>query len=445
MNCDISGKNNERIWLGNTLEQWHWVIIVLVMFATASTFIWLFSRKWSKKKLVEPRGDQSAAEEQRRQSAKIDASNLKNIRELILTKSEAKGEIKLERKKAYMERPVQKVLRYILESGEKAEILPTYNPSFGFIYKIVESALDENVSPAEAEELLERLYHLEILEKGSFDTVSACPVCGSTSLTLHYHCPKCTNRHISKTGLTEHVPCGNIDERDKYNQGHLLPTCPKCGARLVEGEYRDMGLWYICRECEEKFEHPNLDLICRKCDNQFTIPKAIVRKISKYTLNPDKEQEIRQNVASLESINQLITELGFNVKMPASAIGEKSGIQHDFSLIAKKKFGDLEKIIAIDHAVGDIEVDASPLILYTYKISEVRVDLPIFLAIPKLSETAKKIAQGHNLLVIEGIPQNKKQLTILNDEIQKRLNERIIEDPDVHRLHQALKDTNHSS
>lgn len=129
----------------------------------------------------------------------------------------------------------------------------------------------------------------------------------------------------------------------------------------------------------------------------------------------------------MESINELLTKLGFSVEMSASTIGEKSGIQHNFSLIAKKKFGDREKIAAIDHAVGDIEVGVSPLILYIYKISEVKVDLPIFVAIPKLSETARRIAQGYNLLVIEGIPQKKEQLAILHDEIQKRLSERTAE------------------
>ena len=205
-----------------------------------------------------------------------------------------------------------------------------------------------------------------------------------------------------------------------------MPTCPKCGARLVEGEYRDMGLWYVCRECGERFEHPHLDVTCRKCDNKFKVETGIIREISKYALNPDREQEIRQNVTSLESIHKLLTELDFSVEMPASATGEKSGIQHKFSLIAKKKFEGRENIVAIDHAVGDAEVGVSPLILYIYKISEVRVDLPIFVAIPKLGETAKRIAQGYNILVIEGIPKEKKRLAMLNDEIQKRLSERIM-------------------
>jgi DNA-directed RNA polymerase subunit RPC12/RpoP len=355
-----------------------------------------------------------------------DQLSLSEIKELALAKPGSEEEIEFKRREAYIERPTQKLLRSLLESEKKAEILPTYDPSSSFRYETVESVFDEDVTPAKAEQFLERLCKLEILRKSFFDTVSACPACGSTCITLHYNCPGCANRHIVKTGLTEHIPCGNIDEREKYIEGHRMPTCPKCGARLVEGEYRDMGLWYVCRECGEKFEQPHLEVTCRKCDHKFKVERAIVREISKYALNPDREQEIRQNVTSLESIYKILTELDFSVEMPATVTGEKSGIQHKFSLIAKKNFEGRTRIVAVDHAVGDAEVSVSPLILYIYKISEVKVDLPIFVAIPKLGETAKRIAQGYNILVIEGIPKEKERLAMLNDEIQKRLSERIM-------------------
>ena len=355
-----------------------------------------------------------------------DQLSLNEIKELALAKPGSEEEIELKRREAYIERPAQKLLRSLLESEKNAEILPTYDPSSSFRYETVESVFDENVTPAKAEQFLERLCRLEILRKSFFDTVSACPACGSTCITLHYNCPGCTSRHIVKTGLTEHIPCGNIEERDKYIQGHRMPTCPKCGAGLVEGEYRDMGLWYVCRECGEKFEQPHLEVNCRKCDNRFKVEKAIVREISKYALNTDREQEIRQNVTSLESIYKLLTELNFNVEMPATVTGEKSGIQHKFSLMAKKNFEGRMCIVAVDHAVGDVEVGVSPLILHIHKISEVKVDLPIFVAIPKLGETAKRIAQGYSILVIEGIPKEKERLAMLNNEIQKRLSERIM-------------------
>ena len=377
-----------------------------------------------KLKRITEQGEAKETPEVKKRS--YDQLSLNEIKELALAKPGSEEEIELKRREAYIERPAQKLLRSLLEGGKKAEILPTYDLSSSFRYETVESVFDENVPPAKAEQFLERLCRLEILRKSFFDTVSACPVCGSTTTTLHYHCPGCASRHIVKTGLTEHIPCGNIDEREKYIEGHRMPTCPKCGARLVEGEYRDMGLWYVCRECGEKFEQPHLEVTCRKCDNKFKVERAIVREISKYALNTDREQEIRQNVTSLESIYKLLTDLDFSVEMPATVTGEKSGIQHKFSLIAKKNFEGCTRIVAVDHAVGDVEVSVSPLILYIYKISEVKVDLPIFVAIPKLGETAKRIAQGYNILVIEGIPKEKGRLAMLDDEIQKKLSERIM-------------------
>jgi len=395
------------------------IVASLAVYVATIAVLW-YNFKRSKKESAVKLDELKAAEEERKRTG-AGPIDFGRLRELVL-KPESE-EMKLERMKAYIERPTQKLLRGLLEKGKSSEIIPVYDPSIGFRYKAAETAFEGNVSSLEVEELLERLTHLDVLSKNFHETVSACPVCSATALTLHYRCPRCGSHHVVKTSLTEHIPCGHIDEKGKYYKAGWTPICPKCGASLVEGEYRDMGLWYSCRECGEKFEHPQLNLICRKCENEFTIQTAAIKEISKYTLNPDKEQEIKQNVTSLESIDELLTELGFSVEVAATAVGEKSGIQHNFSLVATKKVGDRTKLVAIDHAVANIEVGAPPLILFTFKISEVRVDLPIFVAIPKLSETAKRIAQGYNILIIEGLPKQKEDLAVLYSEIQKRLKE----------------------
>jgi hypothetical protein len=58
----------------------------------------------------------------------------------------------------------------------------------------------------------------------------------------------------------------------------------------------------------------------------------------------------------------------------------------------------------------------------------VALDLPIFIAIPKLNEIAKKIAQGQNILVIEGLPQEKEKLAKISEEILKRLEKQSVKD-----------------
>jgi predicted RNA-binding Zn-ribbon protein involved in translation (DUF1610 family) len=325
--------------------------------------------------------------------------------------------IDLERRGAYVEPQTRDLLRRLLEDGVNVEIIPSYNPGLGFEYHSTGSTLNIAETDKLSKATLENLAQLGILKKTFFDSVSICPSCQSTILTLHNRCPKCKSHNVDKTSLTEHIPCGYIDQRDKY----INDQCPKCGHPLVEGQYRNMGRWYVCQECGEKFENPEYDLVCRNCNKNFTIKEAQVVDIPKFSLNLQRRKEIRQNVESLENIQQLLTDLGFNVEIPGLVIGQKSGMQHHFSLIAKKLVDGQERVIALDHAVSETEVATSPLILYLYKTSEVNVDVPIFIAIPQLNETAKKITQGHDILLIEGSIAEPGVMARIKSEIERRL------------------------
>jgi predicted RNA-binding Zn-ribbon protein involved in translation (DUF1610 family) len=327
--------------------------------------------------------------------------------------------IDLERREAYIEPQTRDFLRKLLQDGDKVEIIPIYTPGLGFEYRITGTTSNINETDKLSRNTLENLAQLGILQKTFYDSVSICPNCQSTMMTLHNRCPKCKSHNVEQTSLTEHIPCGYIDQRDKYIQDR----CPKCGEPLVEGQYRNMGRWYICQECGEKFENPEFDLICRNCNKNFTIKEAQVTEIPKFSLNLTRKKEIRQNVTSLENIRILLTELGFSIEIPGLTIGQKSGMTHHFSLIAKKQINGKEIVIALDHAVSESEVQTSPLILYLYKTSEVKVDIPIFVAIPGLSETAKKIAQGHDILLIEGSTEQAKVIDKIKNEIEARINQ----------------------
>ena len=341
-------------------------------------------------------------------------------KEISLGAPDIEDEIQLERREAYVEVETQKLLRELLRNETREEIVPSYDPAEGFVYRTVESVLDEKTDNKNIPEFLERLTRLDILKKSFYDSVTTCPNCASTMLTLHTSCPKCKSHHISKTSLTEHIPCGYIGEREKYIDG----KCPKCGRSLDDTPFSDMGRWYMCRTCGEKFEHPEFDLVCRSCDNIFHIEQAGLKEISKYSIKTERKKEVRQNVASLDSINKLLTELNFEIQMPGWAIGEKSGMRHQFSLLARKEINGRQKLIALDMVVGESEVQASPLILYIYKTSEVTVDIPIFVAFPRFSDTAQKIAQGHNMILIEGSPDEPDNVARIKMEIQNRLEPR---------------------
>jgi hypothetical protein len=337
--------------------------------------------------------------------------------------------IEIERREAYIEPTTRDLLREILICCDNAEIIPQFAQGVGFVYQAKQTF--DSQAKTIPKDLLENLTRLDILKKQFYDSVSVCPNCESTTLTLHNRCPKCKSHNVQKTSLTEHIPCGYIDQRDKY----LDNRCPKCSKTLVEGQYRNMGRWFLCQECGERFENPESDLICRACLKSFTIKDAKVLEMPKYSLNVQRKKEIRQNVASLENIQKVLTELGFAIEIPGIVVGQKSGIQHHFSLIARKNTEGKEKTISLDHAVSETEVSTSPLILYIYKISEVKVDVPIFMAIPQLNETAKKIAQGHNILIIEGPTEEKEVM----DRIKSQITMSLTTNADEHRKEQPQK------
>lgn len=330
---------------------------------------------------------------------------------------DTEDKIELERREAYIEPHARDLLREILENSANEEIIPKFVQGQGFVYQVANRSSNEPSAKAISKDLLENLARLDILKKTFFDSVSVCPNCESTTITLHNRCPKCKSHNVEKTSLTEHIPCGYINQRDKYVDNR----CPNCGEPLIEGQYRNMGRWYVCQECGEKFENSESDLVCRSCTKNFTIKEAKPIEVPKFSLNMQRKKEIRQNVASLENIQSLLASLGFSVEIPGLVIGQKSGMQHHFSLIAKKIVDRQEKVIAIDHSVSESEVSTSPLILYIYKTSEVKVDIPIFMAIPRLNETARKIAQGHNILLIEGLTDDKEVMAKIKTEIEKSL------------------------
>lgn len=361
---------------------------------------------------------------EKNQKNNTNQNNYKNL-DQSLGDSKTEDELSAKRKEAYMEVPTQNLLHDLLKKGKNTEICPNYDPSTGFVYESVKPAFEEENSHEKTAEFLERLTQLDILKKSFFDTTSSCPHCESTIMTLHYSCPKCKSHNIIKTSLTEHIPCGFIAEREKYTN----EKCPRCGVFLIENQYRDMGKWYTCRNCKEKFEHPKLEIICRKCNRVFSIEESKILQIPKYGLNTTRKEEIRQNIASLEGINKLLEELNFQIETPGIITGKKSGIQHHFSVVARKNVNDHEITIAIDHAVSENEVQSPPLIFYIYKISEINVDLPIFIAIPKLSDSAKETAQAHQIMVLEGSPESQEIIDQIKRESLLRLAQKTVPPP----------------
>ena len=328
--------------------------------------------------------------------------------------------IQEERKKAYLEPECQNLLRNLIKSNNTEQIIPEYRPNFGFVYEKAEQAFEKKATSEEILEFLNMLSRLDILEKSFFESVSACPNCESTNLTIHYHCPKCKNNNLIKTNLTEHIPCGYIAERIKF----VDDKCPRCGEVITKDNSRNIGRWYLCQNCNEKFVEPSLEIKCRTCGNGFSIEQSHVLEIPKFALNASLKNEIKQNIASFDKINQLFEELGFKVEIPGFVIGQKSGIAHQFTMIARKEIEGEPVTLSLDYAVSDEEITSHPLIVYVYKTSEIKIDVPIFIGVNKISEEAKQIAKGHQILLIEGSPESQETIEKIKNGISLRITKR---------------------
>ncbi|MEM1565795.1 MAG: hypothetical protein QW510_01730 [Candidatus Bathyarchaeia archaeon] len=322
---------------------------------------------------------------------------------------------KQERLELYKERDVQVFLGKFL-SGEINELKPTFDPKVGYRYPEAEAVLGETSS---AEDFLERLYSVGILERRLYDKVIYCPSCGSQSVSTRYCCPYCMSFNIQKGSLIEHVKCGYMDVEGNFRKSGKL-VCPKCHEELkkLDVDYRKAGIWCTCQECGKSFDIPVPRHFCRDCQSEFTFEDVEIKDVYAYKLNEDVKGEITAGWIFVAPIREFLAENGFEVEAPAFIKG-KSGANHMFD-IAAYKGGKTGKVTVMDVAIAtENAVIEQPVIALFAKMYDVSPEHAFLVAIPKLSENAKKMAELYNIKVIEA-KDAKEVMKALKDKLGKK-------------------------
>ncbi|MGB9959488.1 MAG: hypothetical protein ACPLKQ_03075 [Candidatus Bathyarchaeales archaeon] len=302
---------------------------------------------------------------------------------------------KLERAEMYKERDTQVFLNKFL-SGEISILQPTFDPNFGYRYPAVEAILGEK---ADSEKFLKRLYEAGILERKLYDRIIYCPSCGSKNVSTHYCCPYCKSFNIQKGSLIEHVKCGYMDVEENFIKGNKL-VCPKCRGELKtpDVDYRKAGIWCTCRECDKSFDIPVARHFCRDCQAKFTFEEIEVKDVYAYSLNEEVKDEIAAGWIFIAPIKEFLIENGFEVEAPAFLKG-RSGANHMFDIAAYK--GEKKDATVMDLATSEDIVPEQPVIALFAKIYDVSPNNAYLIAIPRLSENGKKMAELYNINVIE--------------------------------------------
>ncbi len=303
---------------------------------------------------------------------------------------------KPERSELYKERNTQVFISKFL-SGDLNELKPTFDPKFGYRYPAVEAVIGD---PSKVEDFLNRLYEDRILERKLYDRIIYCPGCGSQSVSIHYCCPYCKSFNIKKGSLIEHVKCGYMDVEESFRKENRL-VCPKCREELKKPDvdYRKSGIWCTCKDCSKSFDIPVPRHFCRDCQAYFTFEEIEVKDVYSYSLNEEVKGEISAGWIFVAPIKEFLLESGFEVEAPAFLKG-RSGANHMFDIAAYKE--EKKKAVAVmDLATSEDVVPEQPVIALFAKIYDVSPDSAYLIAIPKLSENGKKMAELYNIKVIE--------------------------------------------
>ncbi len=310
---------------------------------------------------------------------------------------------KEERAEIYRDSRFQHFLNKFL-SGELEKLDPVYDPKYGYRYPQAEAILGD---PVTTEEFLNRLYEMGFLKRELYDKIIPCPACGSANVSTRYRCPYCENFNIKKSSLTEHVSCGYIDTEERFrNKGKLV--CPKCGVELTKPDvdYRKAGVWCSCNECEKSFDIPVPSHFCRECNEDFTFEDADSRSIYSYSLDRALLKEAGVHYMLVAPVKAFFHSRGFKVESPGFLKG-KSGASHIFDIIASPKEA-TKKVIAIDVASSQTggAVSEQSIISMFAKIFDVAPYKSCLIAIPRMSDNGKKLADLYKIKLIEAADQN---------------------------------------
>jgi hypothetical protein len=313
----------------------------------------------------------------------------------------------------YKERSTQVLLGKFL-NGEIRELQPVFDAKFGYRYQAVEAIAG---NAADSETLLRSLCEVGILERKLFDKVLVCPKCNSANVSVRYCCPYCKSFDIRKSALMEHVKCGYMDVEENFNKGGRL-TCPKCHDDLkkLEVDYRRAGIWCTCKDCGKSFDIPVTSLFCRGCNLNFTFEDTIIKDVYSYTLREEARQEVAIGWVLVAPIKELLAESGLEVQGPAFVKG-KSGANHMFDVVAKDK--DASKLTVVDLATSTEDVvSEQPVIALFAKIFDVSPDRAYLVAIPRMNENGKKMAELYKIQVVEG-RNEKEAIRALKEKMKK--------------------------
>ena len=293
---------------------------------------------------------------------------------------------------------IQALLKMFTDK-ELSELVPEIHPALGARYPRMEGAVGD---PNKARTLLEQLVRTGVLRPKFYEKVLACPSCGSKNVTFRYYCTYCGSHEIEKRELYEHIECGTIDSDDRFLKSGRA-TCPRCGKVLgkLGVDHRQVGTWFQCRSCGKRFDAPEGRHHCRECGSKFGVKESVLDDVYSYVLDKEAETEFAREVLFLAPLKKLLKEAGYEVEA-SNVVQGTSGTSHSFDVVGSRTQGSRKSMVTLDMAISDKVCGDEHVISVFAKTFDVSPTKSILIAVPALSDTARKLANLYKLEVIEG-------------------------------------------
>lgn len=295
----------------------------------------------------------------------------------------------------YQDPGVQLLLSRFVK-GEIVELVPSFDPSQMARYPEVEEAVDEDENAAK--QLVEKLWDVGIFKRKFYEKVLVCPSCMSANVSNDYVCPNCNSIDIERKTLLEHMACGTIDSVDNFLfEGGLF--CPKCNKELAEAgvDYQKLGAWFQCAQCGKRSDQPSPIHRCRSCGHIFTIRDTGFVNVYSYRISAEAEEEFKRTFLVMKPVGAVLEDFQYKVEMPGQVAG-RSGALHRFDAVATKGSSEL---VVLDVIASEKEIEETPIASLYAKVFDVSPTQTIVVAIPGLTEKAKRLAALYRISVIE--------------------------------------------
>ncbi|MBD3206244.1 hypothetical protein GF319_07865, partial [Candidatus Bathyarchaeota archaeon] len=259
----------------------------------------------------------------------------------------------------------------------------------------------ERIFDLDTEETLEKLdslYEKGFLRRSVFSNVMKCPSCDEYSFVISLRCPHCNSRRIERGEVLEHYDCGHQGFKEDFLEDDSY-VCPRCGEELEQlgVDFRRAGLYYKCIECEEFFGNPVEIHICSMCEGEFELNELVFKTVWSYSGDPERVKSIVLGV-EIDKISEALEEHG-SVDIFGSLKG-KSGVDHTFSIVFNHDRTN-GRIKAVDIKLSDKIVPMGDVTSFYAKVNDIKEVEGILVAIPKLSEEARNLAESFDIKLIE--------------------------------------------